>query len=469
VTVAAKPASQIACERRNGPRPLSGCGASTRRTGDPSQLATAASEARWEPIAARAPQLAAAMQAYLEQMALSLRPASIDAIELTLRGFASYLVEHDRKVRRLRHVRREHIEGYHRWLADQPVGRTKTISRRTVRHRLGMLRVFFERVAEWGWADAPTGCLIFDADLPKLDDPLPKFLDDASATALMRAAATAAPVDRLVVEMLARTGLRAGELCALQADAVVRIGATHWLRVPVGKLHNDRYLPLHPILVDLLDDWRANATADDDSGLLITNRGRPLDRHLVGRIVRRVARTAGIGHVHPHQLRHTLATQAINRGMSLEAIAAMLGHRSLRMTLVYARIADRKVADEYFAVTEQVEALYTAEPIELPASAEGEQMRRLRIEMQRRLLGNGYCTRPAELDCAFETVCETCVHFATGPEFIPVLLRQRDHATERGQNALVTIYDRLLNRIDTQQPTSPEYAGEHSHLTGSPA
>jgi site-specific recombinase XerD len=48
--------------------------------------------------------------------------------------------------------------------------------------------------------------------------------------------------------------------------------------------------------------------------------------------------------------------------MSLEAIAALLGHKSLRMTLVYARIADRKVADEYFRVTEQVESLYTAEP-----------------------------------------------------------------------------------------------------------
>src|SRR5947199_6466722 len=91
----------------------------------------------------------------------------------------------------------------------------------------------------------------------------------------------------------------------------------------------------------------------------------------------------------------------INRGMSLEAIADLLGHRSLRMTLVYARIADRKVADEYFAVTEQVEALYTSGGIELPASAEGEAMRRLRLEMHRRLLGNGYCNRPIELDCTF--------------------------------------------------------------------
>jgi hypothetical protein len=246
----------------------------------------------------------------------------------------------------------------------------------------------------------------------------------------MRAGATAKPLDRLVIEMLARTGLRASELCSLEANAVVRIGATHWLRVPVGELHNDRYLPLHPVLVELLDAWRAEKTNNDPT-LLITDGGWPLDGHRVSRIVKRIGHAAGVGHVHPHRPRHTLATQAINRGMSLEAIAALLGHKSLRMTLVCARIADRKVAEEYFTVTEQVEALYSAERPVLPAAAEGEKMRRLRLELQRRLLGNGYCTRPVELDCAFETVCETCVHFAIGPEFAPVLLRQRDHANER--------------------------------------
>lgn len=55
--------------------------------------------------------------------------------------------------------------------------------------------------------------------------------------------------------------------------------------------------------------------------------------------------------------RHTLATQDINRGMSLEAIAAKLGHRGLDMTLRYAKIANRTVAEEYFAVTDQVDAL----------------------------------------------------------------------------------------------------------------
>ena len=100
----------------------------------------------------------------------------------------------------------------------------------------------------------------------------------------------------------------------------------------------------------------------------------------------------------------TLATQAINRGMSLEAIAALLGHRTMCMTLVYARISDRTVADEYFRVTEAVEASYrNSEP--LPTTVEGANMRRLAAD-HRRLLGNGHCTRPAALDCTFETICE---------------------------------------------------------------
>jgi hypothetical protein len=81
--------------------------------------------------------------------------------------------------------------------------------------------------------------------------------------------------------------------------------------------------------------------------------------------------------------------------MSLEAIAAMLGHRSPDMTLRYAKIASRTVADEYFAVTGKVEALYGQPPV-LPGDAIGPQMARLRRE-HHRMLGNGYCTRPGQL------------------------------------------------------------------------
>ena len=157
-----------------------------------------------------------------------------------------------------------------------------------------------------------------------------------------------------------------------------------------------------------------------------------------------MAKRAGVGHVHPHQLRHTLATRMINRGMSLEAIAALLGHRSMRMTLTYARISDRTVAEEYFRVTQAVEASYeSGEPF--PASVEGANMRRIAAE-HRRLLGNGHCTRPTGLDCTFESVCERCGFFETGPQFLTILRRQRDDAVDHGQDDRVELLERLHRR-----------------------
>ena len=175
---------------------------------------------------------------------------------------------------------------------------------------------------------------------------------------------------RVTVEMLLRTGLRVSEYTSLRADAVVQIGAGPWLHVPVGKLREDRYLPLHPHLVALIDDYRSRHVAAGNPLLLPRENGKPADRHAVTRYINKAGAAAGLPHIHPHQLRHTLATQAINRGMSLEAIAAMLGHRSLDMTLRYAKIASRTVADEYFAVTEKVDALYGQAPV-LPADAIG--------------------------------------------------------------------------------------------------
>ena len=59
-------------------------------------------------------------------------------------------------------------------------------------------------------------------------------------------------------------------------------------------------------------------------------------------------------------------------------------------------------------------------------------MRKLRTEMHRRMLGNGYCARPVEMDCHFESICESCSFFVTTIEFRPTLQRQRDDAAEQG-------------------------------------
>jgi hypothetical protein len=74
-------------------------------------------------------------------------------------------------------------------------------------------------------------------------------------------------------------------------------------------------------------------------------------------------------------------------------------------------------------------------------------MARLRRE-HHRLLGNGYCTRPPELDCAFESVCETCAFFQTSIAFRPTLQAQHDDAHAKGQSHRAELFTSLLGRVD---------------------
>ncbi|MDQ3464238.1 MAG: tyrosine-type recombinase/integrase, partial [Actinomycetota bacterium] len=322
---------------------------------------------RWLPLTQERPHLAATSRRYLEQISISLSASSVRVADQTLRAFCTFLIDRHPHVTGFAQVGRPEIEDYKKWLVARPGQKLDTsATKNTVRQRLGTIRTFFDRIIEWDWTDAPARTPIFSIDLPIVDDPLPKFLDDAQAAALLRTAnADPDPLRRLVIHLLLRTGLRAGELCALQNDAVVTMRDEHWLRIPVGKLHNDRYVPLHPQLLELLTAWAASHE-DHGSGRLITRDGTVLNINHIRRFVGHVATAAGLGHVHPHQLRHTFATQAVNRGMRIEAIGQMLGHKTLRMTLIYARIANRTVADEYRAVSDQVDALY-AEP-DLPGS-----------------------------------------------------------------------------------------------------
>ncbi len=122
-------------------------------------------------------------------------------------------------------------------------------------------------------------------------------------------------------------------------------------------------------------------------------------------------------------------------------------HRSMKMTMTYARISDRTVADEYFRVTTAVEANYKP-GTPLIGSTAGQIMTGLAAD-HRRLLGNGHCNRPAALDCIHESICERCGFFETGPEFVPVLIRQRNHAADHDQGERARLFTNLLDNLDT--------------------
>jgi integrase len=268
----------------------------------------------WEQLEETIPAITAPMRRYLEQVACVLRPGSVSGADLALRSFAAFLAgASSPPAASLAGITRRHVEDYKPWLAARPGQNKPRLTTATIAHRLGTLRMFFVRITEWGWDEAPPRVPMFPGDLPRQDHPLPKALDDATAAKLLRAACDdRRMLVRVTVEMLLRTGLRVSEFTGLAAGAVVLIGAGPWLHVPVGKLREDRYLPLHPQLVTLIDSYRARHVPPGHPLLLPRENGRPLDRHTVTRMINKAGAAAGLPHIHPHQLRHTLATQAIN-------------------------------------------------------------------------------------------------------------------------------------------------------------
>jgi len=71
------------------------------------------------------------------------------------------------------------------------------------------------------------------------------------------------------------------------------------------------------VLVELIGDYHRAHVRPDNPMLIPYENGRPLKRAAVARMLDTITTAAGMPHIHPHKLRHTLATQAINRGMSM--------------------------------------------------------------------------------------------------------------------------------------------------------
>ena len=184
----------------------------------------------WEQLTPLLPQVVDTMRRYLEQIGCILRPRSVTNTDICLRSFAGFLAECYPQTTTIARVGRRHIEEYKPWLAARPGQKAPRLMAATIAHRLGTLRMFFLRISEWGWDEAPARVPILLGDVPRQDHPLPKALDDAAAAKLLRAArADRKPLVRLSVEVLLRSGMRVSEYTSLPADAIVQIGPGHWL------------------------------------------------------------------------------------------------------------------------------------------------------------------------------------------------------------------------------------------------
>ncbi len=159
--------------------------------------------------------------------------------------------------------------------------------------------------------------------------------------------------DQALAELLYGTGIRVGELVALDVrDLDLRAGEVRVL----GKGGKERVVPLPALSREALADWMEarNRPGILAEPLFVSLRARkdPTPRRLGDRDVRRVLKRRGLAagirdRVHPHRMRHSYATHLLDMGADLREIQELLGHASLSTTQKYTAVSAEHLRQVY--------------------------------------------------------------------------------------------------------------------------
>jgi len=160
--------------------------------------------------------------------------------------------------------------------------------------------------------------------------------------------------DRAWFLTLAHSGLRVSELLALRLeDLDLEAGRA---TVRGGKPRHDRVVYLTPVLIESLIRYLAlRPDLPGELRVFMLHGRSPTDRTIRNRLTK-FGQQAGV-HVHPHKLRHTVATRLVNQGMPTQSLRKLLGHQNLSTTQLYARIHDETLYRQFKDAMSSLEAI----------------------------------------------------------------------------------------------------------------
>jgi len=293
-----------------------------------------------------------ALNARVRLLATTLRPATARQYHYTARHFIAYLRGAFPEVRRPNELRRDpHLLGWieHLWLRRKRHS-DKPLASGTRAADLIRLRKLFDLLADHAFPPRPG--LLMSEDLPRLDQHLPRPLSPENDTRLQAELGRSDDLLAAALLLTRLTGMRLGETVDLAPDCLQHAGEDRWLlHVPIGKLHNERWVPVNDevcALVARLRFLRTLPPAAPTEFLLPRPKGRGvLCRELRALLADAAQRSGMTARVVPHQLRHTYATSMLRAGVSLPGLMKLLGHRTANMTLRYLEITQQDLQREF--------------------------------------------------------------------------------------------------------------------------
>lgn len=306
---------------------------------------------------------------YLEIISVARRPNTVRVIGISIKNLVCFLKAHHPEVSSFSNLKRAHVEN---WLRQLASGKPRLLAVQTRRLHISRVKTFLYDIFAWGWKDAPKGILFQRTDVPPQPRYLPKPLSPETDQAIKNQLIAMGDLVSCGLLLLRATGMRIGELRNLELDCLQKISEDQWsLHVPLGKLHNERVIPLDSEAAEIFEKIRRlrgmlpplpNPETGKPTHFLLYwpnwRHGRP-SAMTIGRRLFQAAKQAQITErVTPHRLRHTYATVMLRGGMSLQALMRLLGHRSMGMTLRYADVAQTEIRRQFMKTMESLEDQY---------------------------------------------------------------------------------------------------------------
>lgn len=296
----------------------------------------------------------------LENLAITLRPKTMEQYHWVAKRFLGYLRTCYPEVHKPSQLSRDpHILGWLRSLyQQQPPLANGTRAQLIVR-----LRRLLNDLA-LSSNDSLREELIIREDFPPKDHYLPKPISPEDDRLLDHELRGNGDLYSNALLLIRATGIRLGECANLSADCLRHLGPGQWaLRVPLGKLHNERWVPvdddIREILARILSLKSPLLDAPLSGFLLPQPSKRSSLRHALQIALTRSAQQAHCSaHITPHQLRHTYATEMLRAGVSLPAIKELLGHRSINMTMRYVQVSQNDLQQQYHQARHKMAQLH---------------------------------------------------------------------------------------------------------------